>query len=155
MPSRCLYVVLLTALADIETVAAQVKPSASHPTSESTCPASIQVHQTPVGETAPGWQALGSDRNHPLTNVSFFAGAPNERMQLAPDSEQRKGKTLTSTWQLIPHDRVYWVACEYGRTAATNSKPLDNGVTSCVAEHDLNSSPPVLKRWSCRSDQMR
>jgi hypothetical protein len=152
MNSRCLSIFLLAALGCVETVAAQMKPSLAHPTSESTCPASIHVHQTPVGGPVPGWQALGSVRTHPLTNVAFYAGAPEELMQLAPDSEQRKGKTLTSTWQLIPRDRVYWVACEYGRTAATNSKPLDKSVTSCVAEQDLNSSPPVLKRWSCRSE---
>lgn len=155
MTSRCLTVFLLTVLGAIEPASAQIKPSQSHTASESTCPVSIQVQQTPVGELAPGWHARGSVRNHPLTNVAFYAGPPDELMQLAPDSEQRKGKTLTSTWQLIPRDSVYWIACEYGRTAVINSKPLDKSVTSCVAEHDLNSSPAALKRWRCISEQVR
>lgn len=155
MTSRCFAVFLLTVVGATETATAQMKPIQPHSASESTCPVSIQVQQTPVGELTLGWQARGSVRNHPLTNVAFYAGPPDELMQLAPDSEQRKGKTLTSTWQLIPRDSVYWVACEYGRTAAINSKPLDKSMTSCVAEHDLNSSPAALKRWSCRSELVR
>lgn len=155
MTSRCLTVLLLAILGAIEPASAQMQPGQPPTASESMCPVSIQVQQTPVGELAPGWQARGSVRNHPLTNVAFYAGPPDELMQLAPDSEQRKGKTLTSTWQLIPRDSVYWVACEYGRTAAINSKPLDKSMTSCVAQHDLNSSPAALKRWSCGSERVR
>lgn len=155
MTSRSLTVFLLMVLGLIETASAQMQPSQPHTASESTCPVSIQVQQTPVGELAPGWQARGSVRSHPLTNVAFYAGPPDELMQLVPDSEQRKGKTLTSTWQLIPRESVYWVACEYGKTAAINTRPLDKSMTSCVAEHDLNSSPAALKRWSCRSERLR
>ncbi|CAN7184850.1 STY0301 family protein [Acidovorax delafieldii] len=114
------------------------------------CPPSIQVQQTPSPALISDWQTRSSNDTHPLANISFYAGPPEEMAQLAPSSAQRKGKTLTSRWLLAPTDRVYWVACEYAGTSATATKPLDKNIASCVAEHDMNSSPPVLKRWSCR-----
>lgn len=114
------------------------------------CPPSIQVQQTPSPALASDWQTRSSNDTHPLANISFYAGPPEEMAQLAPSSAQRKGKTLTSRWLFAPADRVYWVACEYAGTSATATKPLDKNIASCVAEHDMNSSPPVLKRWSCR-----
>lgn len=114
------------------------------------CPPSIQVQQTPTPALASGWQTRGSNDAHPLANIAFYAGPPEEMAQLAPGSQQHKGKTLTSRWLLAPTDRVYWVACEYAGTSAIVTKPLEKNTTSCVTEHDMNSSPPVLKRWSCR-----
>jgi hypothetical protein len=119
------------------------------------CPPSLQVQQTPTPALASGWQTRGSNDTHPLTNIAFYAGPPEEMAQLAPGSEQRKGKTLTSRWLLAPTDRVYWVACEYAGTSAIATRPLKENIASCVAEHDLNSSPAVLKRWSCRSGPAR
>lgn len=119
------------------------------------CPLLLQVQQTPTPALASGWQTRGSNDTHPLTNIAFYAGPPEEMAQLAPGSEQRKGKTLTSRWLLAPTDRVYWVACEYAGTSAIATRPLEKNIASCVAEHDLNSSPAVLKRWSCRSGPVR
>lgn len=157
MTTNSLLVFLLVVFGAAGTASAQVTPGTPAPSPTSApamgnqCPASIQVQQTPTGALATGWQAQGSARTHPLTNIAFYAGPPEEMVQLAPDSEQRKGKTLTSRWPLTPVDRVYWVACEYAGTSAKATRPLDQSVTSCVAEHDLNTSPPMLKRWSCGS----
>ncbi len=119
------------------------------------CPASIQVQQTPAPVSPAGWEARGSREAHPLTNVAFYSGPPDEQVQLAPSSSQRKAKVLTSRWSLPPSDRVYWVACEYAGTSAIAARPLDSGAVSCMAEHDLNSAPPVLKRWNCGAGDQR
>lgn len=144
---------LLTVLGATGAVNAQV--FSGNPATPLACPTSLQVQQTPIPDLASGWQTRDSNDTHPLTNIAFYAGPPEEMAQLAPGSEQRKGKTLISRWLLAPTDRVYWVACEYAGTSAIAARPLERNITSCVVEHDLNSSPAVLKRWSCRSGPAR
>lgn len=146
---------LLTVLGATGAANAQVVSGNTATPLAGSCPPSLQVQQTPTPALASGWQTRVSNDTHPLTNIAFYAGPPEEMAQLAPGSEQRKGKTLTSRWLLAPTDRVYWVACEYAGTSAIVTRPLEKNIASCVAEHDLNSSPAVLKRWSCRSGPAR
>lgn len=154
MTNRSVLSFLLTVLGATGTATAQIPGTTATPM-PNVCPPSLQVQQTSTLALASGWQTRGSNDTHPLTNIAFYAGPPEEMVQLAPGTVQRKAKTLTSRWLLTPADRVYWVACEYGGTSAIATRPLDKSVTSCVAEHDLNSSPPVLKRWSCGSGRAR
>ena len=156
MTRKSPLVLLLTTLGAAGTVAAQV-PSGAPPASaaESQCPPSLQVQQTPSGAAlASGWEARGSNASHLLTHIAIYAGPPGDLMPLTPQAQQRIAKTMTTQWNLAPFPRGYWVACGYAGTSAIATRPLDKGVTSCVAEHDLSNSPPLLKRWSCRgSDQ--
>ncbi|RYH65629.1 MAG: hypothetical protein EON54_05505 [Alcaligenaceae bacterium] len=142
------FLALFAATGSVIAQTGHALPSVAH---VGTCPAFIEVQQTPIGELPPGWQAVGSTKKHYLNNVSFYYGSPDPMAILAPDSEQRRGKTLTSTWPLTPQDLLYWVGCEYGRTAAIVAKPLDKNLTSCSVQHDLRNSPITLVRWSCRS----
>lgn len=144
---------LLIVLGASGAAVAQQAPATAASPKAIACPPSIQVQQTPLTAFAAGWQTRSSNDTHPLANISFYAGPPEEMAQLAPSSEQRKAKTLTSRWLLAPTDRVYWVACEYAGTSAIVTRPLEKNIASCVAEHDPNSSPPVLKRWSCAAGQ--
>ncbi|WP_243419153.1 STY0301 family protein [Paracidovorax citrulli] len=115
------------------------------------CPAQLQVQQTPDPAAEPGWQVQGTRKSHPLVTVSFFAGPPEQKAQLVPAKESKKGKSSTATWELERRDQPYWVACEYGGTSAIATRALPVDVTACTVEYDPNFSEPVMKRWSCRS----
>ncbi len=125
------------------------KPDLNEAESEMQCPRSLQVQQTPASAPALGWENRSSARAHSLFNVSFYAGPPEERAQLAPANQRRDAKTLVSQWLLSPSEHQYWVACEYSGTSATVAKPLDKSAASCLTTHDLNRSPPVLLQWIC------
>jgi hypothetical protein len=146
---------LLTVLGAPGAATAQVASATTATPIANVCPPSLQVQQTPTLALESGWQTRPSNDTHPLTNIAFYAGPPEEMAQLAPSSQQRKAKTLTSRWLLAPADRAYWVACEYAGTSAIATRPLEKDTVSCVTEHDLNSSPATLKRWSCRSERVR
>ncbi|WP_234383667.1 STY0301 family protein [Paracidovorax avenae] len=115
------------------------------------CPAQLQVQQTAESVAETGWQVEGTRKNHPLVTISFFAGPPEQKAQLVPTRESRKGKSPTATWELERRDQPYWVACEYGATSAIATRALPVEVTACTVEYDPNFSEPVMKRWSCRS----
>lgn len=119
------------------------------------CPRSLQVQQTPSDNVPPDWQVRGSNSSYPLDNVGFYEGPPELLVQQVPHRTQRRGKTLHSQWIFTPSTQQYWVACEYFGTSAVATRPLDKGVTGCTAEHDLDRSPPVVKRWSCQSQTRR
>ncbi|CAN7646128.1 STY0301 family protein [Acidovorax sp. Leaf78] len=119
------------------------------------CPESLQVQQTPADKVGPDWQVRASNESHPHFNVSFFSGPPEKLEKLAPDSQQRKGKTLISQWNFAESPQAYWVACEYFRTSAIAARPLDKDTTGCTAEHNLNTSPPTVKRWTCQRTARR
>lgn len=119
----------------------------------SPCPQSLQVQQTPSDKVPPDWQVRGSDSSYPLYNVGFYEGPPELLVQQVPHRTQRRGKTLHSQWIFTPSTQQYWVACEYFGTSAVATRPLDRSVTGCTAEHDLDRSPPVVKRWSCQSQR--
>lgn len=114
------------------------------------CPARLQVAQTPQPVADAGWQVGGSDQSHPLVTVSFFAGPPEQKAQLVPTSESKKGRLATATWTLERREQAYWVACEYGGTSAIASRALPAAVSTCTVEYDPAFSEPVVKRWSCR-----
>lgn len=114
------------------------------------CPARLQVAQAPQPVSDAGWQVTGSDQSHPLVTVSFFSGPPEQKAQLVPTSERRKGGRATATWTLEPRAPAYWVACEYGGTSAIASRQLPAEVGACTVEYDPAFSEPVVKRWSCR-----
>ena len=130
-------------------------PAASAAPSAGQCPSSLQVQQTPADQVGPDWQVRGSNKSHPLFNVAFFSGPPEKLEKLAPDSQQRKGKTLISQWNFTESTQPYWVACEYSGASAIAARPLDKDITGCTAEHDLNRSPPTVKRWSCQTTVRR
>lgn len=153
MTNKLFVVFLPIVLGAAGTATAQVAPGATATPLTNVCPPSLQVQQTPLPTAASEWQTRGSNDSHPLTNIAFYAGPPEAMAQLAPGSEQRKAKTLISRWTLSPTDHVYWVACEYAGTSAIVTRPLEKNIASCVAEHDLNSSPAVLKRWNCIAGQ--
>ncbi|WP_225977115.1 STY0301 family protein [Paracidovorax avenae] len=115
------------------------------------CPAQLHVRQTPDNVAEPGWQAEGTRKSHPLVTVSFFAGPPEQKAQLVPTKESKRGKSPTATWELERRDQPYWVACEYGGTSAIATRALPVEVTACTVEYDPNFSEQVMKRWSCRS----
>lgn len=114
------------------------------------CPARLTVQQT-AEPVEGGWQAKGSHTSHPLVNLSFFSGPPEDQVQLVPTRERTKGRSPSATWVLERRDRPYWVACVYGGTSATAAIALPADVTSCTVEYDPNFSVPVLKQWSCQT----
>jgi hypothetical protein len=114
------------------------------------CPPRLQVTQTPQPVSDAGWHVGGSEQSHPLVTVSFFAGPPEQKAQLVPTSESRKGRLATATWTLERREQAYWVACEYGGTSAIASRALPPEVSACTVEYDPAFSEPVVKRWRCR-----
>lgn len=141
--------VILIMLGTASSVWAQQPPSAALSPSESVCPRSLQVQQTPSDKGAPGWQVRSSNESHPLFNIAFYEGPPELLVQQAPQRQKRRGKTLSSQWNFSPSTEQYWVACEYSGTSAIATRPLDKNITGCTAEHDLDTSPPTVKRWAC------
>ncbi len=91
------------------------------------CPAQLHVRQTPDNVAEPGWQAEGTRKSHPLVTVSFFAGPPEQKAQLVPTKESKRGKSPTATWKLERREQPYWVACEYGGTSAIATRGVAGG----------------------------
>ncbi|MFN7155024.1 MAG: STY0301 family protein [Acidovorax sp.] len=149
MPCKKTLAVILIALGAASSAWAQQPAGAALSPSESVCPRSLQVQQTPSDKVAPGWQVRSSNDSHPLFNIAFYEGPPELLVQQAPHRQQRRGKTLSSQWIFSPSTQQYWVACEYWGTSAIATRPLDKNITGCTAEHDMDTSPPTVKRWAC------
>ncbi|WP_369817178.1 STY0301 family protein [Acidovorax sp. Leaf78] len=144
-------VFLLIAPGSMALAIAQSAPGPDATPTGSPCPQSLQVQQTPSDKVPPDWQVRGSNSSYPLDNVGFYEGPPELLMQKVPHRTHSRGKTLYLQWAFPPSTQQYWVACEYSGTSAVATRPLDKSVTGCKAEHDLNISPPTVKRWSCQS----
>jgi len=116
------------------------------------CPQTITDAQEYVGGAPEGWTAFGSRQEHPLQNVSFFSGSPEEKALLAPTSEHLKGKNPRAEWVFPPAQEPYWIACEYARTTVIVARPLAAWVRSCTVKYDPRFSSPVASSWQCKRD---
>ncbi|SFS09681.1 STY0301 family protein [Sphingomonas jatrophae] len=110
------------------------------------CPARIDTQQSAA---APGgWSVDRTGSTKPLAEIGFFEGAVTDKVQLAPSSEG-KGPRGVSTWRFTPRQPVR-IACIYRGTDVVLSRPLPAGVRTCSITADPRS--PIVRpdALSCR-----
>ncbi|WP_212202272.1 STY0301 family protein [Burkholderia dolosa] len=113
------------------------------------CPTRLPVSQTVDTPAPTGWTPYGSQKAHPLVNVSFWSGPPDGLTMLAPTRGFRQRSTLIDTWSLAAADTDYWVSCQYFNTAAIIARPLGTAARTCTVRYDGKRTPPTMIDWHC------
>jgi hypothetical protein len=138
--------------------AAAPLPPAAHPAAASApvaapplvdaCPPQLPVRQA-LTQDFPGWTSLNEQASYPFTRIVLYAGPPAEGSRLVPTSEYRTASGLHDAWTLPRRAAGYWVACNYGNTAATLARRLPDNVDHCLADYDGRFVTLVVRRWAC------
>jgi len=124
--------------------AAIVSSQSSTPRPAFTCPANLEVTETPAVQ-AP-WTAEAAKAGHKFLRPSIYNGNPGgQEYELAPDDTQTQGKEVHQSWQLSGYrDLNLFVRCRYAGTAATVVARLAAPLKVCTFSfRDAVGSQPI------------
>lgn len=129
-------------------------PVWAHADEAAICPASIQTQQSAPKVPYPFIAVAAKTTTSQLKGLTFFDGDPKDQASLAPDSENKVGGQIVSTWTFPPgNERPTYVRCLYEDTSVVLQRTLDAKITSCkvtLDEKEEVSGYPAIRRIDCK-----
>jgi len=119
------------------------------------CPRQIDESEIKLISGPVGWQAYNPNPLL-LRAAGFMGGAPPSKIDLTPDSSEKHGQGLVSTWtferSVAANAGGLWLTCAYGnRGELTLSRKISPSIVECsVIYADMRDGADRKVRVTCR-----
>lgn len=116
-----------------------------------TCPQTIVTSESALIET-PGWEAIGSQQQHPIENAEIYDGHPSELASLVPDTSEDQGSVHLAIWNLaIDRERDTWIGCHYRGSTIMLARKIKGSATRCIFTYEPKgpTTPGKLIGMAC------
>ncbi len=114
------------------------------------CPQRINSEQS-ISTQEAGWLSSQIAKSHPFLGVSFFVGPLENKVELAPQSETKRGPTTVSTWAIDQSRGPHNLACSYSGTSVVLVKNLPVSIKSCSISSNRRSQRVDARSLTCAS----